>query len=232
MSTVSQNLLQGEQVVFESRKHWIAPIRASLIAAALVVAAAIVSVLLPSGGILDPLWSLVGIIRWIVLVGAAAWIVYNVVEWRTAQFAVTNLRVLRYEGLVQKRSSETLLSAISDVKLRIGLIGSKLDFGDLDIFTTSGAAGADTFRAITGPAAFRNAMMNLKIEEQMARRAQPVPEPLPAAAVSATAPVAAVAPPSGEDHAATLVALADLRAKGLITPEEFEAKKTEILGRI
>src|SRR5215204_1757792 len=98
MSTVSQNLLQGEQVVFESRKHWIAPIRASLVALALIAAAAIVSVLLPSGGILDPLWSLVGIIRWIVLVGAFAWIVYNIVEWRTAQFAVTNLRVLRYEG--------------------------------------------------------------------------------------------------------------------------------------
>jgi hypothetical protein len=232
MSTVSQNLLQGEQVVFESRKHWIAPIRASLVALALIAAAAIVSVLLPSGGILDALWSLVGFIRWIVLVGALAWIVYNIVEWRTAQFAVTNLRVLRYEGLVRKRTSETLLSAISDVKLRIGLIGSRLDFGDLEIFTTSGAAGADTFRSITGAAAFRNAMMNLKIEDQMARRARPVPEPLPAAAVPATAPVAAAVPPSAEDHAATLVALADLRDRGLITPDEFEAKKAEVLGRI
>ena len=35
----------------------------------------------------------------------------NIVTWRTAEFGVTNLRVLRYKALVQKRSSETLLSA-------------------------------------------------------------------------------------------------------------------------
>jgi hypothetical protein len=50
--------------------------------------------------------------------------------------------------------------------------------------------------------------------------------------VAATAPAAAVAPPSGEDHAATLVALADLRDKGLITPEEFELKKQQLLERM
>jgi hypothetical protein len=231
MSSVSQNLLANEQVVVESRKHWIAPIRASLVAMALIVVAGVVSALLPSGGVLDPLWSLVGIIRWAVLIGAAAWIAYNLVVWRSAEFAVTNVRVLRYEGLVQKRTSETLLSAISDVKLRVGFLGSRLDFGDLQIFTTSGAAGADEFRAITGATRFRNAMMDLKIEDQMARRPAPVSAPLPAAAVPASAPRAAAAP-TADDHAASLVALADLRDKGVITDEEFEAKKSEILGRI
>jgi uncharacterized membrane protein YdbT with pleckstrin-like domain len=229
MSLVTKNLLQGEQVVFETRKHWIAPIRASLVAAALVVAAGIVSALLPSGGgFLDPLWSLVGIIRWIVLIGAVGWIAWNIVAWRTAEFAVTNLRVLRYEGLVQKRTSETLLSAISDVKLRVGFLGSKLDFGDLQIFTTSGAAGADEFNAIAGAVKFRNAMMDLKIQDQMARRAPSVPEPV---SVAAPPPVVA-AGPTADESAASLVALADLRDKGVITPEEFEAKKAEILSRI
>jgi hypothetical protein len=44
-----------------------------------------------------------------------------------------------------------------------------------------------------------------------------------------------VAPPgdaSAEDQAASLVRLAELRDQGVISPEEFEAKKTEILSRM
>jgi hypothetical protein len=226
MSSVTENLLPNEEVVFESSKHWISPIRASLVAAALVLGALVVSALLPAagGGFLDPLWGLVGLIRWAVLIGALGWIAYNVVVWRTARFAVTNLRVLRYEGLVQRRTSETLLSAVSDVRLRVGFLGSRLDFGDLQIFTQSGAAGADTFEAIRAAPAFRNAMMNQKIEDQLARRA-PAPQPV------APAPVAPPAP-TADDHAARLVTLADLRDRGVISDAEFEAKKAEILERI
>jgi hypothetical protein len=54
---------------------------------------------------------------------------------------------------------------------------------------------------------------------------------------------AAAAPPSpgpartSDDDAATAVTqtlsrLADLRDRGAITPEEYEAKKTELLGRL
>jgi uncharacterized membrane protein YdbT with pleckstrin-like domain len=229
MSSVSNNLLANEEVVAQSSKHWFAPVRASLVALALLAVAGVITWLLPSGtGLLAPLWTLVGWIRWGLVIAGVAWIIYNVVAWRTAEYAVTNLRVLRYEGLLQKRSSETLLSAVSDVKLRVGLIGSKLDYGDLRIFTTSGAAGADEFNLITAPAAFRNAMMNLKVEEQMAQR-RTAPR-----LVEAQAPAPAVLAPvaRADDSAASLVALADLRDRGVISDSEFEAKKTEILARL
>lgn len=240
MSTVAQNLLKNETVVFEAKKHWLAPLRDSLLAIGLIVIALIVSMLLPTGGgILDFIWTVLGFARWVALLVGVLWIVYNIIVWRTAEFAVTTLRVLRYEGLVSRRSSETLLSAVSDVKLSVGFLGKSLGYGDVRIFTQSGDAGADDFSTITGATEFRNAMMNIKIAEQSGQRyvvpdATPAPAPFAAPAPApAPVPAAPVAPgASADDQASRLVKLAELRDQGVITAEEFEAKKTEILSRM
>jgi hypothetical protein len=54
------------------------------------------------------------------------------------------------------------------------------------------------------------------------------PDPTPAAAVEPPSPVR----PSGNEVADTLERLAGLRDKGLITPEEYEVKKRELLERM
>jgi uncharacterized membrane protein YdbT with pleckstrin-like domain len=238
MTSVHQNLLNNEVVEIEAKKHWISPVRDSWIAVLMILGGLFLWNWNPSGdGILSFLWTLIAIARWVLLIGGLAWIAYNVVAWRTAEFAVTNMRVLRYEGLIQKRTSETLLSAVTDVKLNVGFLGGRLGYGDVKIFTQSGEAGADNFTSITHPAAFRTKMMGIKIEDEAARRA-PVQVAAAPAPVGAPAPVAApVAPaPSAaenlDDQADRLVKLAALRDQGVITPEEFEVKKAEILSRI
>jgi hypothetical protein len=59
----------------------------------------------------------------------------------------------------------------------------------------------------------------------------PVAEPAPVAPPPASGAVAA-APSAGDELAATLERLAGLRDKGLITPEEYEVKKAQILERM
>lgn len=62
--------------------------------------------------------------------------------------------------------------------------------------------------------------------------APPLATPPPAAVPPAPAPSAVAEPTrAAEDPAATLERLAALRDKGLITPEEYEAKKQQILER-
>ena len=230
--SVSENLIANESIVTETKKHWIAPVRDSLWAAGMILLGLVLWYWNPSGdGILGFLWAAIAIARWVLLIGGIAWIVYNIVVWRTAEFAVTNLRVLRYEGFMQRRSSETLLTSVSDVKLNVGLVGKSLGYGDLQIFTQSGDAGADSFTSIVKPAEFRNAMMSVKLQDQAASR--PAPAPAPVAPAPAPAPVAAApAAASAQDQAASLVRLAELRDQGVISPEEFDAKKTEILARM
>jgi hypothetical protein len=239
--SISESLIANESVVIEAKKHWIAPARDSLWAAGMILLGLFLWYWNPSGdGILGFLWAAIAIARWVLLIGGIAWIAYNIVVWRTAEFAVTNLRVLRYEGLVQRRSSETLLTSVSDVKLNVGIVGKSLGYGDLQIFTQSGDAGADNFTTITQPAEFRNAMMTVKLQDQVASRPAPAPAPVPVApmpaptpAAPASAPVAAApAAASAQDQAASLVRLAELRDQGIISPAEFEAKKTEILARM
>ena len=62
------------------------------------------------------------------------------------------------------------------------------------------------------------------------------PAPAPAPAAPAPAPAAPATPPpaamSGDEVTAALGRLGDLRDRGIVTPEEFEAKKRELLGRL
>ena len=139
------------------------------------------------------------------------------------------MRVLREEGLVRRRSSTTLLSGLSDVKSNVGFLGSKLDYGDITILTQSGGAGQDRFLCITKPLEFRNAVMNQKVAEQKPRAGQPAP--IAAGPVAAAAP-AGPPPMTSTEAAAAIASLADLRDRGAITAEEFEAKKADLLSRM
>ncbi|HEX6139611.1 MAG TPA: PH domain-containing protein [Candidatus Limnocylindria bacterium] len=117
------------------------------------------------------------------------------------------------------------------------------------------------FNMIAEPVKFKVAMLNQKerlefpdLAPPPIQRAAPMPsmqraEPMPPRAGSdrvsevrsepmpAPASSPAAAPPAPETHggsqlAATLESLAGLRDKGLITPEEYEAKKRELLERM
>jgi hypothetical protein len=59
------------------------------------------------------------------------------------------------------------------------------------------------------------------VEPAPAPRPDPAPEPPPGAATM-----------SPDQVTTTLASLADLRDRGAISPEEYEAKKTELLGRL
>ncbi len=227
--SVKDELLAGESILYTSEKHWIAPVRDSVVPVLLLIGAYLVSVISPNP---DGIFSFVGtLFDWLrlgLLIVGVAWIVYNIVVWRTAVFAVTNHRVIREEGLVSRRSSATMLKSVTDVQTRVPLIGSKLGYGDLVIYGQSGDAGADRFKTITHPKEFRDQMMATKLESAAAAPPPAAPAPATAPAAEPAAPVA----PTNDEQLQTLARLAELRDSGAITPEEFEAKKTELLSRI
>ena len=143
--SIKDTLIANEEIVFESEKHWIAPVRDSVIPVLLLIAAYFVGWLSPDnqGGVFGAVGNLMDLIRTGLVVVALAWIVYNIILWRTATFAVTNLRVIREEGLISRRSSATLLGNVTDVKTAVPFVGARLGYGDIAIYTQSGDAGAD-----------------------------------------------------------------------------------------
>ena len=235
--TIEKNLVADETVKFETKKHWFAPIQASFVAILMVLGAGLLRLISPNGdGFFGWVGSIVDLISLGLVLGGIGWIIYNIIEWRTATFAVTSLRVMREEGLLKHRSSATMLSSLSDVKTDQSFIGKQLAFGDIVIYSQSGNAGVDRFRTITSPMEFRNAIVTQK-SGQAAPAATPPILPAPET-TSSPAPVApATAAPaspamSSADAATALASLADLRDRGAITTEEFETKKAELLARM
>jgi uncharacterized membrane protein YdbT with pleckstrin-like domain len=229
--TIEKNLIPDETVTFETRKHWFAPIQASVVAILMVLGAAVLRWLSPnSDGFFAFVGNIVDLISVALVIGGAAWIIYNIVEWRTATFAVTNLRVMREEGLLKHRSSATMLSSVSDVQTNQSFIGKNIGFGDIVIYSQSGNAGVDRFRTVVEPMEFRNAIVTAK--SASAPAAAPVAAAAAPAAAQAPAPSTAATPAASADAATTLASLADLRDRGAITAEEYEAKKAELLARM
>jgi Bacterial PH domain/Short C-terminal domain len=236
VNELNQNLLTDETILFETKKHWFSLLRDSALAILIVLGALLARWLSPNGeGLFGWLGGWLDTIAAIAILIAIVWIVYNTANFLSAHFGVTNMRVLRYEGLVRRRSSETLLTMLTDVRLTEPALGRMLGFGDIQILTASGAAGEDQFTTVEKAAALRTAIQEQKARVMtgaVAGAAQPpavAPTPAPAPAAPPAPAQAALAP---DDPAARLTQLADLRDKGLITAEDYEAKKTELLGRI
>jgi uncharacterized membrane protein YdbT with pleckstrin-like domain len=231
-------LAEGEVVALRTRQHWLAPVVGAAYPIVLVVVSLVVWVLslnLGAGGATGTLRSVVGyaaaagIVIGVLGVGLVFW------RWSAQDYMITNRRVLKVEGIFNKHSADSSLEKVNDAVLDQSIWGRIFGFGDLDIMTAS-EESVDHYKWLNRAPTFKKEMLNQKNNLEMDLRHMPSPplraahpaEPAPApAAAQAAAPVM-----SADQVTATLDRLADLRDRGAITPEEYEAKKAELLGRL
>src|SRR4051794_1104337 len=160
-----------------------------------------------------------------VIVGAtviawAVWLVLKYFQWRMTYFVVTSRRVIYRTGVISKRGVEIPLERINNINFHQRFIDRLIGAGDLDI-ESAGRDGQSHFDFIRHPDGVQH-----EIYRQMETRNMPVGMmPTPAAAPAPAAPVAPGVPEQIEQ-------LARLRDQGHITPDEYEAKKAELLGRM
>jgi hypothetical protein len=170
--------------------------------------------------------------------GLVAW---SWLKYRNEEFVVTNRRIIHARGVINKEASDSALEKINDANLKESIFGRMFGFGDLEVDTAS-EAGIERLRMLRDPKGYKKAMLDAKreLEIDVSRAAYPVPTQ-PAAPTYAPPPAYAPAPPpaalandhmSSDEVASAVDRLGELRDKGLISPEEFEAKKTELLRRL
>jgi uncharacterized membrane protein YdbT with pleckstrin-like domain len=194
-------LIEGEELVLDLRPHPVALLMPALVTV-LAVAVGIWLLTLASGAV-----------TWIVLAGMAlvlvAYPVRRLTDWLTSHFVVTSDRVIHRQGLIAKSSMEIPLEAINDVRFNQGVIDRMLGAGTLVIQSAS-ESGRQEFSHIRKPedvqrTIYHQGELN---QSRMFRGA------------------GASASPSATTE---LERLADLRAKGVLTEQEFQAQKARIL---
>jgi uncharacterized membrane protein YdbT with pleckstrin-like domain len=151
------------------------------------------------------------VVAWVLPILPLVWLGWRYLYWVNKIYMVTNRRVLKLEGLFTKIHRDASLDKINDMNLEQGLLGRLLNYGDLGIATANESASV-TYHFLNDPVEFkRQALMSRE-----------------AARPSATPGVTAV----DADPVAQLERLAALRDKGVVTEEEFQTTKAQLLGRM
>jgi len=235
-------LASGEQPICRTHRHWfvlVADARYAFFAWVLAVLLDVVSGALP-----DSLRPILGWVIVVLVVGGLLYLAWQVLRWQNEEFVVTSRRVMQTEGVVNKRVVDSSLEKINDAILSESIFGRIFGFGDLEILTAS-ESGISLLRMLPRPDAFKRAMLDTKHDLEMElsgarplpspaiRAAMPTPAPPPAApAAPAVAEPPAQSPMSADDVTRTLASLADLRDRGAISADEYEAKKADLLKRL
>ena len=265
MSYARNLLSRGEEVVFESRQHWLAVLGADM---------AVRDGRHPGPGRPDlghlqrPAARIDGgvqVVSLVLLIVSLAFLGLKIWAWRNQEYLITTRRVIKSEGIFNKQMGDSSLEKVNDARLTQSWLGRIFDYGHLDIMTASEMAETgmvNDFPMLAEPVKFKVAMLNQKERLEFPDLAPPLPSarhrrprcsapsrwrrapapprlsevradgtPAPAPARPAAPAVAAAASGGSGDVAARLESLGGLRDKGLITPEEYEAKKRELLER-
>lgn len=203
-------LHETEEVILDRKPHlWflVKPVGAVVIATVLAVVSS--QFINPGNGNAN------GLITWagLALVGLALlWLAEEFLRWRSTNFVVTTDRLIYRSGLLAKNGKEIPLERINDISFKQSVWERLIGAGDL-LIESGGEQGQQRFNNVKKPFNVQNEIYR-QIERSQARdmdrmagrRELSVPE--------------------------QIEKLAELRDKGLLTPAEFDAKKTQLLDKL
>jgi uncharacterized membrane protein YdbT with pleckstrin-like domain len=136
-------------------------------------------------------------------------LIRDLLIWLNQKFVVTNRRVIHMSGVISKNITDSSLEKVNDVKMVQSALGRIFDYGDIEILTAS-ELGVNRFTHIAKPIQLKTAMLNAKARLDKGLEDSESVMDVP-----------------------TLIARLDkLHKQGILTEEEFNSKKAELLEEI
>ncbi len=202
-------LQENEELVLDLRPHWwfIAP------AGAVLVLAVVVGLVAVASGI-----GAFQVVAALALLAALGWFGARYARWATTNFAVTSERIVFRQGLLSRRATQMPLEKINTVDFAQTLFERLIGGGDL-IIESGSDSGRALFSDIRKPLAVQQ-----EINRQMDRH-----EKGSWGAPGGGGAFSNAAPGSIPQQIAQL---AELRDQGVLSEEEFQAKKAQLLDRL
>lgn len=151
-------LAHDEKVLAGSREHFLFLVARLfwwlVLAAAIIVAVAAVQFGPGEGdGSISALYALAAI--------PLAMVFWRYWDWENHGYVITNRRVIQMTGVVSKQVVDSLLEKLNDVKTTQTFFGRVFNYGDIEILTAN-EFGANRFRHIADPIAFKRIMLDAK----------------------------------------------------------------------
>jgi uncharacterized membrane protein YdbT with pleckstrin-like domain len=208
-SYLERMLGENEKVEFVARQHWSILVRS--IAAEIVITIILLAAISVGVGFTVGATAGISALAYILLLIPLGLLTRDVLIWWNNQYVVTNRRVIQTNGVFNKNVIDSSLEKVNDVKMEQSFFGRVFDYGDVEILTASELA-VNRFTWIEKPVRFKTAMLNAKERmgtDEMPRR-----------------------PAAKSDIPAMIEELDQLRKQGVLTEQEFQAKKAQLLSRM
>lgn len=207
-------LNEGEEIAYDLRPHWWFFVKQAV--AGVAVVALLVAVLQLDGGARD-----VGL--WVFAIAALVWAVFLLIRlarWFTTHFVVTSDRLIFRTGVVARHGREIPLERVNDITFNQSLWERMIGAGDL-LIESAGEHGQQRFTDIPHPE---------QVQQEIYRQREANEMRLRGGGGGGSAEGA------GEARAATIPEqieqLAKLRDQGVLSADEFERKKRDLLDRM
>jgi uncharacterized membrane protein YdbT with pleckstrin-like domain len=148
------------------------------------------------------------------------WFLQRYIRWVSTHFVLTSDRVIFRTGIIAKHGIEIPLERINTIFLHQRIFERMLGLGDLDIESAS-KDGAQRFEDIRNPSAVQNEIYK-QMEANEIKAADRISSGINRAQGAA----------GSESIPDQIAKLSALRDQGVLTEDEFQMKKQELLGRM
>jgi uncharacterized membrane protein YdbT with pleckstrin-like domain len=211
---------EGEQVLYVDRQHWLVLLRNIFVEGVAIAAVLALTIYLLVYFNVQP-WHNWLFLLFLLLIWPIASLLLDFFQWYNRKYIVTNWRVIQLSGVINKDVIDSSLEKVNDIELTQSFFGRIFQFGTVEILTAS-EIGVNKFKTIRNPVKFKNVIVNAK--EQLGHD-----EDHPAYAAAAQAVQAA---PATSDIPSMIERLDDLRKRGVLTDEEFQRSKEQLLQKL
>jgi uncharacterized membrane protein YdbT with pleckstrin-like domain len=160
MGYVDHNLITDESVTYRGRLHWILFVKPFLLSLVIFAAVGLLIYVLNQNGVISNGNAVLALVVGFVLCATPIFSAF--LRWKSAEFSVTNKRVVLKIGFIQSRTAEMFLNKIESVGVDQNVAGRILGYGDIVIRGTGGSL--EPFRRVSAPLEFRR-----QIQEQIGK---------------------------------------------------------------
>jgi uncharacterized membrane protein YdbT with pleckstrin-like domain len=156
MSYVESNLVPGEQVIYETRLHWIVMLPHLVVGILLLDLPGILLLAysFSQTGIEHTTLRIVQAAAAALLIAGAVTMVVGAIRRGATEMAVTNRRVVIKTGLASRKTIEMLLNKVESIEVSETALGRMLGYGTVVMIGTGGTS--EPFHKVAHPLEFRS----------------------------------------------------------------------------